>query len=58
VRTYVKGPVQSDDVEALSNIAARVIADFPDGHSVEKTCLSADDGEPQMLDIWAFMKKK
>ena len=57
-RTYVKGLVQSDDVEALSNIAAGVIADFPDGHTVEETCLSADDGEPQMLDIWAFMKKK
>ena len=57
VRTYVKGPVQEDDVETLSFIATGVIADYPDGYVIEERCVSADDGEPQMLDFWAFKRK-
>jgi len=58
VRAYVKGPVQEDDVETLSCIAGEVIADFPDGYMIEETCMSADDGEPAMLDFWAFIRKR
>ena len=57
VRAYVRGAVQEDDVETLSFIAGEVIADFPDGYMIEETCVSADDGEPQMLDFWAFKRK-
>ena len=58
VRTYVKGRVQEDDLATLNFIAGAVIADFPDGYSVEETCMSANDGEPQMLDFWAFKRKQ
>lgn len=54
---WAKGPVREDDVETLSYIAAEVIADFPDLYTIEETCLSADDGEPEMPDFWAFMRK-
>lgn len=58
VRTYVKGPVREEDVETLSFIAAGVIADFPDGYTIEETCASVDDTEPEMLDFWAFIRAK
>jgi len=57
VRAYVSGPVKEDDVETLSCIAGEVIGDFPDEYKIEEQCVSVDDGEPQMLDFWAFRKK-
>jgi hypothetical protein len=58
VRTYMKGSIEKYDIERLSFVAAQVIADFPDGYTIEDQCLSADDCEPQMLDFWAFMRKR
>ena len=57
VRAYVRGPVEEDDVEWLGYIGTEVISDFPEGYTIEERCVSADDGEPQVLDFWAFKRK-
>jgi hypothetical protein len=54
VRAYVSGPVREADLERLSFIAAEVIADFPEGYTIEESCLSVDESEQEMLDFWAF----
>jgi hypothetical protein len=40
----------------FSFVGGEVIADFPEPYTVEEVCLSAADGEPEMLDFWAFQK--
>jgi hypothetical protein len=50
----VSGAVTEDDIARLQFVSAEVIADFPDGYTVEEGCSSVDDGEPEMLDFWAF----
>jgi len=54
IRAYVTGPVQEKDLERLSVIGAEVIADFPDGYTIEESCLSIDDSVEEMFDFWAF----
>jgi hypothetical protein len=58
VRAYVIGLVQEEDVERLNSIAGEVIADFPEGFTIEESCLSIEDGDPAMLDFWAFKRAR
>jgi hypothetical protein len=46
------------DIERVSFLGREVIADFPEQYKIEESTLSADDGEPEMLDFWAFLKEK
>jgi len=39
-------------------VGAEVIADFPEGYMIDETAVSVDDGEPEMLDFWAFIRAK
>jgi hypothetical protein len=54
IRAYVSGTVSQQDVERTSCIGAEVIADFPDGYTIEESCVSADGIEPEMLEFWAY----
>jgi hypothetical protein len=56
IRAYVTGLVSEQDVEWVSCIGAEVIADFPDGYTIEESCVSADGIEPEMLNFWAFRR--
>jgi hypothetical protein len=56
IRAYVSGIVSEQDVEWISVVGAEVIADFPDGYTIEESCMSADRAEPAMLDSWAFRR--
>jgi hypothetical protein len=58
IRVYFSGKVSPDDLERVSFIGAEVIADFPAPYKIEESSLSADDGEPEMLDFWAFLRAK
>lgn len=58
IRGYFFPRATQGDLEQLQCVGAEVIADFPDGYSIEENCESADDGEPQILDFWAFMRKR
>lgn len=55
-RAYFRGRPREDDIERISFVGAEVIADFPEGYTIEEACLSVDDGEPEMLDFWAFVR--
>jgi hypothetical protein len=58
VRAYVAGKVTQDDLERISCIGGEVIADFPEGYTIEESCISVNDREPEMLDFWAFVRAK
>jgi hypothetical protein len=58
IRAYFSGKVTSADVEQVSFIGGEVIADFPEQYKIEESTLSADDGELEMLDFWAFLRKR
>jgi hypothetical protein len=47
-----------EDIERIQSIGAEVIADFPEGYTIDETAVSIDDGEPEMLDFWAFIRAK
>ena len=57
IRAYYSGKVTPNDVERVSFLGAEVIADFPEPYRIEEATLSADDGEPEMLDFWALLKE-
>ena len=56
IRAYVSGKVTEGDIEHVQMIGTDVIADFPEGYTIEESCLSADDGVEEMLDFWAFRR--
>jgi hypothetical protein len=58
IRAYFSGKVTPVDIERVSFLGGEVIADFPEQYKIEESTLSADDGEPEMLDFWAFLKEK
>jgi hypothetical protein len=58
IRAYFSGRVTEEDIERIQSIGAEVIADFPEGHTIDETAVSIDDGEPEMLDFWAFIRAK
>ncbi len=58
IRAYVSGEVTEEDIERIQCVGTEVIADFPDGYTIDESSVSVDDGEPQMLDFWAFFKAK
>ena len=58
IRAYLSGKVTKKDIERIEFIGAEVIADFPDGYTIDQTCVSADGIEPEMLDFWAFLRAK
>ena len=57
IRGYFSPGATEEDIERLQSVGAEVIADFPDAYTIEEKCVSADQGEPQMLDFWAFIRK-
>ena len=58
IRAYMSGIVSKQDIERIGSIGAEVIADFPDGFTIDESCVSADGIEPEMLDFWAFLKQR
>ncbi len=58
IRAYVSGKVTEEDIERIQCVGAEVIADFPDGYPIYESTASVDDGEPEMLDFWAFLRAK
>jgi hypothetical protein len=57
IRAYVRGAVKEEDIERVGFIGAEVIADFPDGYTIEEKCSSADGENEEMLDFWAFRRE-
>jgi hypothetical protein len=47
-----------EDIERIQTVGGAVIADFPDGYTIDESSVSVDDGEPQMLDFCAFSSAK
>jgi hypothetical protein len=58
IRAYFSGKVGPVNIEQVSFLGAEVIADFPEQYKIAKSTLSLDDGELEMLDFWAFLRKK
>jgi hypothetical protein len=58
IRAYFSGRVTEEDVGRIQCVGAEVIADFPDGYTIDESCISVDDGEPEILDFWAFLRAK
>ena len=58
INTYFRGAVTNEDIDLVQCISTEVIADFPEGYSIEERCASTDEGEPVMLEFWAFLRKK
>ena len=58
IRAYFSGRVTEGDIERIQFVGAEVIADFPEGYTIDETAVSVDDGEPEMLDFWAFIRAK
>lgn len=58
VRAYFSGRVTEEDIERIQFVGTEVIADFPEGYTIDETAVSVDDGEPEMLDFWAFVRAK
>ena len=58
IRAYFSGRVTEEDLEHIQFVGAEVIADFPGGYMIDETAVSVDDGEPEMLDFWAFIRAK
>jgi hypothetical protein len=58
IRAYVSGKVTEEDIERIHSVGAEVVADFPDGYTIDESAVSVDDGEPEMLDFWAFHSLK
>jgi len=54
IRAYFSGRVTEEDIERIQFVGAEVIADFPEGYTIDETAVSVDDGEPEMLDFGAF----
>ncbi len=54
IRAYFSGKVTEEDIEGIQFVGAEVIADFPEGYTIDETAVSVDSGEPEMLDFWAF----
>jgi tellurite methyltransferase len=55
IRAYVSGDVTQEDIERIQTIRTEVIADFPEGYSIEESCLPVAAGE-KMLDFWVFRR--
>ena len=58
IRAYLSGKVAEEDIERIQFVGAEVIADFPEGYTIDESAASVDDGEPEMLDFWAFYRAK
>jgi hypothetical protein len=56
IAAYFNGVVTPGDIERIQIVGAEVIADFPEGYTIEEHCSSLRDCEEQMLDFWAFRK--
>ncbi len=55
IRGYVSSDVTQEDIERIQFVGTEVIADFPEGYSIEESCLPVTMGE-DMLDFWAFRR--
>jgi hypothetical protein len=58
IRMYVRGACNDADLERAQHIATEVIADFPQGFTIEESCVSIEDDDPAMLDFWAFKRAR
>ena len=57
IRAYFRSVVTVDDVDQIQCVGSEVIADFPEGYTVEEICLSVEDERPRILDFWAFFRE-
>src|SRR5262245_34920181 len=55
---FFDGPVSAEDIARIQAVGAEVIAEFPEGFTIEEASLSRDTTEPYMLDFWAFQRAK
>jgi hypothetical protein len=56
IRAYISGNITDEDIERIQSVSTEVIADFPDGYTIDESSVSSDDGELQILDFWAFRR--
>ncbi len=56
IRAYVSGVVTEEDIERIQSIGSEVVADFSEEYTIQESCLSVDEHEEEMLDLWAFRR--
>ena len=56
ITAYFSDAVTKMDIERIQIVGAEVIADFPDGYTIEEHCASVQDQEEQILDFWVFRR--
>ncbi len=58
IRAHFSGRITEEDIERIQCVGTEVIADFPEGYTIDETAVSVDHEEPEMLDFWAFIRAK
>ena len=53
IRAYLSGKVTEEDIERIQCAGSEA-----DGYTIHESAASVDDGEPEMLDFWAFCRAK
>jgi hypothetical protein len=56
IRAYVSGEIQDADIERVQFISTEVIANFPEGYTIEASRDSVGHEKEEMLDFWAFRR--
>ena len=56
IKAYVSDEVTEEDIQRIQFIGAEVIADFPDGYTIEESCVSITQEKEEILDFWAFKR--
>jgi hypothetical protein len=56
IRAYLSGNITDGDIERFQSVGAEVIADFPDGYTIDESSVPTTDGNLEMLDFWAFRR--
>jgi hypothetical protein len=56
IKAYFSGKVTEEDLERMQSVGAEVIADFPEGYTIDESCASVNETNEEMLDFWAFRR--
>lgn len=59
IRAYFDAEAAASELESVSCVGTEVIADFPDCNDIEEHAVTVSrEGEMEMLDFWAFLRKQ
>jgi hypothetical protein len=53
---YFSGPVCDEDIERIRCVGTEIIADFPEGYSIQESCHSLQEEALRVLDFWALLR--